>query len=227
MKNNNFVAKTVYNSAIEHELEWRKNKDNKHDVELLENLIKEVNNLGYSFKYEADFLYREIKDNRFFAILKKYIGKFDNEGISANLLGSLSYLTNSEIVEYVLERITVVKNMDVMNRKMNLMVCDNLLNNYRNKNHIAEYLQILNDIINAENLPLTMLMLAKWKVKEAKPLFIKYLNEADSLKFTAIEALVLYKDSSIIPLLKPLLSSSNKNIVSHVKKAISSLKKYS
>ncbi len=72
MNRDQFSANVLYNNDVKEEIEWRKQKENKHDVELLDKLIMEINGLGYNLKYEADLRWKDIRNQAIIAILDKY-----------------------------------------------------------------------------------------------------------------------------------------------------------
>ena len=93
------------------------------------------------------------------------------------------------------------------------------------------YLKYLNNIEDAEKLPLTMELLARWQVEEAKTLFLNYLRLDDGrpfslsdIRFTAIKVLYYYKDPSLIKVVEPYLMSNNDDMAQGAKKAIKRLK---
>jgi hypothetical protein len=223
MNKKDLIAGVVYNSTIEHEIEWRNDKVNEHDVSMMDELLKEINELGYEYKYEADLICRDLNDKRIINILKKFIGKFKDEGISAELVGVIGIKGFNDVTEIVINNYI---DSSIQTKFRQGVFYDNALYNISDKRYISEYINFLKNEQNATNLPLTMLMIAKWRVEDAKHLFVKYLSKTDSvLGFTAIEALSYYNDPTLINCLEPLLKSSNKDIVRAVKKSIKKLNK--
>ena len=102
-KNEKFVAGVLYQSAVTEEKQWRKEQNNEHDIVLLEKLLNELRNLGYDYKYLADITNRENNDSELLNVVLKYIGEFDDEGISAELIGVVGKKKNTAATEVLIK----------------------------------------------------------------------------------------------------------------------------
>lgn len=231
-KDEKFVAGVLYQSAVTEEKQWRKEKSNEHDIVLLEKLLNELRDLGYKYKYLADITNRENNDSKLLNIVLAYIGKFDDEGISAELIGVVGKKGNTAATEVIIKNYL---NSSDENKRMQAVFYDNALEQIKDKRYVNDYLELLKNPEDAIKLHFTMVMLGKWKVEEAKPYFLKYLDSTllylnkttSDLVFTSLEALSYYDDPNglIIKSIESKLSSSDKDVVTAAKKAIKRLKK--
>lgn len=222
MNTNLFAANVIYNDAIKEEIKWREDKNNSHDIELIDKIIAEINGLGYDLKYEADLRLRDINDKRIIPIVSKYLLQFENDGFAEGLIGIIAKRNFYESTPLVLELYEKIRNASGDHQSL---YCDNALYDIKDKQYINKYLEFLQNESDASRLPLTMTMLAKWNVPEAKKFFLHYLDaENRELVFTAIECLGYYKDdSSIITALNNHLNSNDKDIIKAIKKALKKL----
>ena len=109
------------------------------------------------------------------------------------------------------------------------------------KRYIDDYLQLLKQPEVAYELPFMMEMLGRWKVEEAKPYFMDYLDSTlnhyvskfeeesivSNLVFNAVEALKYYTDldGEISKKLRTKLGSGNKELEKQVNKALERIEK--
>lgn len=231
-KNEKYDADILYQSVVEEEKQWKREKGNKHDIAIAEELINELRNLGYNYEYLADITNRDNSDKELLSIVLKYIGRFNDEGISAELVGVVGKRGNTSATEVILMNYL---NSSDKNKRMQAIFYDNALYNIRDKKYIDVYLDILRNPQDAIRFPLTMIMLGRWRIDMAKPYFLQYLNSkllylnehTSDLVFIALEALSYYQDpdSIILNSIERKLNSNDKDVVSAAKKAIKKLKK--
>lgn len=231
-KNEDFIKNVIYQSVVDEEKLWRKIKENKHDIKLSKELLTEINKIGYNYKYLADITNRENNDIELLNIVSNYIGKFKNEGISAELVGVIGKKGNIAATNIIIQNYI---NSSNENKHNQAVFYDNALEKIKDKRYIQSYLNFLKNPDDAIKLPLTMRMLGKWKVDEAKQYFLEYLNSTllyinkstSDLVFTSIEALSYYddKDGTILKEIEAKLNSNDKDVVLAAKKAIKRLKK--
>lgn len=212
---------------VDEELVWRKSKENKKDVKLSLDLLTEIRNLGYNYNYLADITNRQNDDKELLNVILKYIGKFDDEGISAELVGVVGKENYIEATGVVLNNYI---NSSLKTKFLHSFFYDKALSKIKDKRYMKNYLELLENPETAIKLPFTMIMLGKWKIEEAKPIFIKYLdstllylnNDTSDLVFIAIEALSNYydEDGNIKKQLEKKLNSKDKYVVKFVKRAI-------
>ena len=56
-----YTANVIYKAAIDEEKEWRK-EGNPNDIEVMDQLLKQVRALGYRYRYFVDITNRENND---------------------------------------------------------------------------------------------------------------------------------------------------------------------
>lgn len=226
-----FVANVVYKAAIEEEKEWRKRKENKHDIILIDQLLEEIRELGYPYKYLADITNRKNTDKELLNIILGYIGQFQDEYISAELVGTVGQKGNKAATEIILNNYTSLSNNS---KCKHAIFYDNALNRLKDKRYISAYIELLKVPEDAIKLPLTMIMLGKWNSEKAKPYFFDYLNSdlvylnkhTSDLVFISLEALSFYHDPNgdILKAFERKLISDDKDLIITTKKAIKRLK---
>lgn len=111
---------------------------------------------------------------------------------------------------------------------------DNALEKIKDTRYINNYLEILKNPDDAIKLPLTMIMLGKWKIEEAKKYFVKYLDakeiyvntKTSDLVFIALNALSYYTDlnDDILKKIENKLNSDDEDVRIVAKKAIKRIK---
>ena len=121
------------------------------------------------------------------------------------------------------------------NKRKNYVFYDNALWRIGDKRYIANYLSLLNSPNDAARFPLTMNMLGRWQVAEAKPLFIRYLTEtqeydaytARQLVFVAMDALSRYKNDAgdVLRVLQNYQRSDDKDVAAAASKAVTRIRK--
>ncbi len=222
MNNDKYVANILYKQAIEEEIEWRKDKGNALDIAVVDELLQEVRDLGYRYEYLADITHRDNKDSEILNVLLQYIGRFEDEGISAMLVGIVGQKGNTAATE------TIIKNYMESSKKNKYMQAgfyDNALYRIKDKRYIQNYLELLKNPTEASRFPLTMIMLGKWRIAEAKPYFMGYLNysdETNNIVFISLEALSYYEytDGTIVTEIEKKVKSNNIDLAIAAKKAL-------
>lgn len=220
MNEDKFVASFLYKEAVKEEKKDRKNEAEKHDYEIIDTIIAELNQRGYRLKYAADLRLRKFHDKEIIPIISKYYMKFDNLGYAEDLIGMIAKKGFYESTPLVIQLYDVIKNQEGLHQ---IASCDNALSNINDKRHLNTYIDYLKNEEDFIRLPLTMIMLAKWKVPEAKEYFCKYLNSAyrESI-FIAIECLSYYDDPNGIlkNAISLKLTENDNDIVVAAKKAL-------
>ncbi len=216
--NKDYISRELYKYAIAEEIEWRKEKTNASDVAVVEEMLLKIRCLGYGYTYLTDITHRDNTDEKMLDVILKYIGCFADEWISAVLVSAVGIKGNISATDVIINN--YMTSTDI-NKQMNSGYYDNALWQIKDKRYISAYLTILKNPDEATRFPLTMIMLAKWHIVEAKPLFLEYLNcSNDNLVSLCIEALSYYADDGIIKkAIEKKEKSGNKNIVIAAKKA--------
>lgn len=234
MGNEEFVNNVIYNSAIKEEIKWRKKKANHLSVSLLDEMLYKINKLGYDYKYLVDLTNRENRDFELCAIVQEFIPRFIDKSIVSELVGVIGIKGFYEGTETIIQQFNELTDME---KKQEAPTYDNALERIGDRRYIGEYIKMLANPDDAVKLSLTMIMLGKWEVTEAKPLFFSYLNatllylndKTSDLVFTALAALSYYQDpdGTIKKAIEEKLQSDDKDVVSAAKKALKRLKRNS
>lgn len=214
------INSILYKDSIKKEIENRKVGTNKKDYELADKMRKELlDKLGVESNYLSDLFYQKIIDDRCIPIFTKYIPLFENVGISLNLIQQQFYRKNNKECSDFLEKwyLDLKKNNVLTNVIENVL--DNTFVKIGDKSKITFYIDLIKE---NDKFSFVMVMLGKWKVKEAKPVIINRL-ENDKIKTLSIRALGYYKDKSIIPLIEKYLNSEYSGVRTEAKKVIEKL----
>jgi hypothetical protein len=217
-----FAANVLYLDDVKAEVRDRKLKIDSEDYDLVDSLMNDINKLGYDFKFESDLRWRKIKDKRVIPILKKYIFKFKNTGRMEDFIGIIAHRGFLEATPIVLELYDKIKGQAP---NCQCASCDNALYKIQDTRFIDKYLEFLSKKEDVIRLPLTMVMLAKWKIPKAKAYFTTYLNSSNrELVFIAVECLGYYKgDECIVNALAEHLNSTDIDIANIIKKSLKKL----
>lgn len=191
-KNDMFIAGFLYKEAVRIELEDRRKDSERHDFKIIDDMINDINSLGYALKYEADLRLREFHDRSLVPIYSKYYLRFRNVGRAEDLLSLIAKKGFCESTPLVIRLYEKIKTHESLHQ---IASCDNALVEIEDKSNLNIYLDYLRNEEDVVRLPLTMIMLAKWKIPEAKELFYRYLDSTNrEVLFTAIEGLSYYDD---------------------------------
>ena len=224
-----YTAHAIYKAAVDEEKEWRK-KGNTSDINVMDRLLEEVRELGYHYRYFADITNRDNNDKNLLHLLLRYIGQFQDEYFSAALVNVVGKKGNIAATEIILKSYMGSSND---NKHKHAGFYDNALNRIKDKRYLSSYMELLKSPEDAIKLPLTMIMLGKWQLEEAKPYFFEYLNadmlyhnkNTSDLVYISLEALSYYpdRDGIIMRALENKLNSSDKDLVNVAQKAIKRL----
>lgn len=104
MENNEFVAGALYDAALIDFAEWRNDPDNLHDVALFDEMLKKINAMGYgSYSSYPDITMRRHDDPNVIDIIADYLGKFDDEGITGELVRSIGTKNGKIATERIID----------------------------------------------------------------------------------------------------------------------------
>lgn len=198
----------------------------------MDQMLREVRALGYGYRYYADITNRDNRDENLLKVLLRYIGRFDDEGISAGLVGAVGQKGATFVTETILDHYQASSDR---NKHMEAGFYDNALARIKDKRYIQRYLDILASPSDAVGFPLTTMMLARWNIQEAAPYFWDYLDARDQfqgqrtadLVYSAMEGLSFYPDidGAILRALERKLDDPDKNVADAAKRAIMRYKK--
>lgn len=217
------TTQVLYNDSIQKEICARNNKNHLYDYSLMDNLIQELNELGYNFTYATDLVYYTLTDKRTIPIFKKFIPKFEDIGFSMSLIPHICYSGNKDCAKFLIEFYLSCEKQGKMSRAA-YNCFDNALCKIKCKEYITEYLSLISPPIHSDKFYFLMELLSKWKIKEAIPIIIKRL-ECDKLKQPAIKALGNYSDLELLSVLELYAASNNADISNSAKKAMQKIQK--
>ena len=185
----------LYQSAIERELEQRGKPEHLSDYILVDQMLSEINRLGFDFRYLYDIERLLITNKDIVNIILGYLGRFDNDGITAELVSSIGYKGNKFATAGIIEAFNDLVQKPGF-RAFLTVFYDNAFNRLKDKRYIDEYLKWAANPDIAKEMPFTMRMLGSWKLPEAKELFMGYLQPDGERKLmsSAMGALAKYKN---------------------------------
>lgn len=229
--NRDYATNIIYNAAVDEEKEWRKN-GHIHDIAIVDQLLGEVRELGYHYKYFVDITNRDNDDKNLLKLLLGYIGRFQDDYYSAALVAVVGKKGNTSATEIILKS---YMGLSEESKRKHAGFYDNALNQIKDKRYVSSYMELLKKPEDAIKLPLTMIMLAKWQLEDAKQYFLDYLNAnilyhnqtISDLIYISLEALSYYQDAEgfILKALEDKLNADDKDLLSATQKAIQRVKK--
>jgi len=222
---NRIIQDLLYQSALEREMEWRAEPKNHSDVELFDKMLSEINELGFEFKYQADFFRLLITNTKIIDVILRYLGKFENHGLTEHLVLTIADKRNKFVTKKIIDTFNET-HVIVRPKGYHKTAYDNAFKRLQDKRYVNEYLQWLSNPEIATTLPFTMLMLARWKVLEARAWFMKYVDSGseDSIVFTSIKALACYNNKEARDKIFAMQNSENKDIRECANKVAKKLK---
>lgn len=217
------TTQLLYNDSVQKEIFARKNKNHLYDYSLMDDLIQELNELGYNFTYATDLTYYTLTDKRTIPIFKKFIPKFEDIGFSMSLIPHICYSGNKDCAKFLIEFCLSCEKQGKMS-VATYNCFDNALCKIKCREYITEYLSLISPPIHRDKFYFLMELLSKWEIKEAIPIIIKRL-ECDKLKQPAIKALGNYSDLELLSILEVYAASKNSAISNSAKKAMQKIQK--
>jgi len=229
--NGSFEANIIYKAAVKEEKEWRRDAS-ACDIAIMDQLLKQVRKLGYDYRYFADITNRENADKEFLELLLEYIGRFQDNYFSSAIVDVVGKNGNISATNVILN--DYMKLSDD-NKCEYAAYYDNALSRIKDKRYLSDYMELLKVPEDAIKLPLTMIMLGKWNLEQAKTHFLEYLDadilyrneKISDLIYISLEALSYYKDTDgiIMSAFEKKLNTGDKDLLRAVQKAIKRLKK--
>ena len=216
------IKNQMYQYLVEREQEWASKPENQADYALLKQMLNEINAFGFDFKYFYDIKRLLITNEEVVQIILKYLGKFENPSRTASLVNSISHKNNKFVTDKIIEMFNKYSS-DM--RKGQAVSYDNALNRLKDKRYIDQYLEWLADPDMAAHLPLTMVLLARWKHPKARELFFQYASPEieKPLAFTVINAMAVYRDDEAKDKLLVMQKSTDENVSGYAKKTYNKL----
>lgn len=89
------IAAKQFDELVRHE-------ESAHDISLLEELVNDVNQVGYFIQYYFQLQAMSLEDRNLYPIISKYIGRFDNPDFSIALLGYIGVPRLYEATEFLI-----------------------------------------------------------------------------------------------------------------------------
>jgi len=176
----------------EHELEFRKNPKNAHDLQVEQELFTELNALGYNFTWHLQLnagAFTE-KDKTVIPIFLKYLDEFENKNFKDKYLCCLGVKGFYDATEYLLNEYSTHLPPSY-DGSWSLEAISQTIAKIQDPRFIDTYLSFLNDDKVVFETCHIVEMLGKMKVEKAIPYLIKLLDgerkTADNLYGTSLE----------------------------------------
>lgn len=222
-----------------------------NDKIIFKKMLKEINELTHRrFRYLAELDYYDIPNSG--PIIAKYICSFESEDMKGYLIPQLVSDKVKDCDLLILElynHYRIIENEIVKSGKLTpphiYVRYDNAFKDMKSKRIKDDLLKFARNPIDAFRLPLTIELLAKWKIPEMREILFVYLeqpadlserlgiNVSDTeeydiilthikreLRFRAINGLKYYPDTEVYEKLKSLLSENDIDVKSATKKSI-------
>lgn len=198
----------VYEDHIRREIEDRKSLRRECDYILIDNLLKELNelDLGRELSYFQDLIRYTVTDKRAIPIFKKYITQFNDIGFVLDLVNNqLGLKGHKDCTEFLIELFYILEKKG--ERLDSVCVSfDNAFCKIKDKRYIDTYLELISVPKYIDKFYLLLEQLSKWHIEGALPIAaerVKY----DKLPGAAIKALGNYADPKYAYLVEPHLNS--------------------
>lgn len=229
------IAEDLWQSTLER----RKMPERFHDNQLEQQLFDDLNALDLQFFKDNPgfkfYWHMQISPDKFCAkdkgiveVLKKYIGKFDNKGLSQHYIWAMAVKGLDGAAEYLLELYNSLLPIKFyvdeagINRFEQLWEINTILQaiyRVQDKKYIPQYMEIINDKQNLTYLVgWIILLLGKLKVKEAIPTIIEYLDLVQEnsplrndhvLSFDSIKALSFFRNKEHVKYIEKFLNPTD------------------
>ena len=188
--------------------------DTEHDLALLVELLNEINSLGYCFSNSQRIV--ETCDMHFPDILKKYIGNFDDERFSQQLIYAFSHKEYSKHVPFLLDLYDRYHG----NNRMRYAISNTVLL-IRARRYADEYLRIISEPGYEKAPDKFYELVCKLKLRQAIPRLLKLLelNEKD-FKWYFISNIWRFHDEGLTETIMPYLNDPDPAMRTLAKKAL-------
>lgn len=199
-----------------------------NDIRLVDELIREVNSLGYHIQYYWQLHEMELCDRQVYPILRKYIGQFENERWNIDLITCLDVPKMYEATEYLLDlyRNDTLKEPSNIGPMSVRWGCANALYKIKDPRYQKEYRELISMPGMWDGGWLMIELLGKFKTEENYKFILAYVNNPiTAIRSSAVRTLGGFKSHAdqLIPLLESIIRSDD---ISGIKEtAKNSLKK--
>lgn len=211
----------IYEDHIKIEIEDRKKPEKKHDYEVADNMLAELNqlNLGRELHYSEDLIFYTVTDKRAIPIFKKYILQFEHVGIVLNLVNNqLGLKGYKDCTEFLIE---LFYSLEKRGERLDSVYesFDNAFYKIKDKRYIDAYLELISVPKYIDKFYLLLEQLSKWHIEDALPIVVERVKY-DKLPGAAIKALGNYADPKYAYLIEPHLNSEKPYIRQLAKKTL-------
>ena len=191
------------------------------DLTLLYKLYDESRNLGYDIQYPYDYMYIGDKATDLIPILIKYIGRFENEGISDQLIGALGIKNFYEATEFLLKEFKKIKSKSHVMRRW--WIAESIAS-IRDKRFINVYIDLIKDENYKIDTDRFVLLLGEWKNEEALSVILELLScNEKQIILAAIKAVGYYKKNELKKFIEPFIAHNDKDIRKLAEKTLQKL----
>lgn len=183
-----------------------------NDIRLHDELIKEVNSLGYHIQYYWQLHEMELCDRQVYPVIRKYIGQFENERWSIDLITCLDVPKMYEATEYLLDlyRNDTLKEPSSVGPMSVRWGCANALYKIKDPRYQKEYRELINIPGMWDGGWLMIELLGKFKTEENYEFILSHVNNPImAIRSSAVKALGGFKSHAkqLIPLLEGIIIS--------------------
>lgn len=203
-----------------------------NDIKLHDELIKEINALGYHIQYYWQLHEMELCDREVYPILQKYIGQFKNERWNVDLITCLDVPKMFEATEYLLD----LYRRDTLKEPSNIgplsvrWGCANALYKIKDPRYQKEYRELIRIPGMWDGGWLMIELLGKFKTEENYEFILSHVNNPImAIRSSALRALGGFKSHAkqLIPLLESVISSDDvQGIKDSAKNSLKKLVRY-
>lgn len=244
VEKNDFLLK----EGIKKELQLIDYIFSEEDKQIAKEMLREINELEYDFQYLAELEYYEVKGIG--EIVKKYINQFSSEATRAYLIHQLVFNKVENCSEYILDLYMHFKSSKEYISGENqpapahiYVRYDNALKRLKSKKIKNQLIELAYNPRDVYYLPLTVSMLASWKILEIKELLLSYLDGANitsetigipkegkyypsletikrEVKFTALDGLKYYPEKNVYEVVEQYILDSDSDVSELAKKVL-------
>ncbi len=235
IKIRNYVWGAVIRDCIERE---RKRTDfiyNDHDYMILQKMLKEINSLGYTFKYLCEIEAYRIPGSG--EIIEKYITEFYSETTKAYLIPNMYLDLGKKCSKKLFDMYLHFKNsnecpsQEAKKHPVHIYVrYDNAFSRLKPKSIKADLVKLAENPIDFCEMPFTMRLLARWELPEMENLLCDYATRSyekhmRESRFTALNGLRYFPTERSISILEKSLQDDNEDIRVVAKKSLQFIEK--